>query len=145
MNLFGGHVRGRAHYATRTGEFIFHGHCRLRHRGWRLCVVGLKLRESEIENFGVLAGGDENIGGLDVAMDDACLVRGVQSVGDFDGQRQQLPDRHRLATDAFFQGLPLEEFHRDVGLAVLFADVVDGADVGMIQGRGSAGLATEPA
>ena len=37
----------------------------------------------------------------------------------------------------------VEEFHDDERLAVLLADVVDGADVGMVEGGGGAGFAAE--
>ena len=45
--------------------------------------------QAEVENLGVSALGHENVGGLDVAMDDAFAVRGVERVGDFDGQAEQ--------------------------------------------------------
>ena len=45
--------------------------------------------EAEIEDLGVAALGDENIRGLDVAMHDAFGVRGVERVGDFDGEIEQ--------------------------------------------------------
>ena len=35
-----------------------------------------------------------------------------------------------------FQSFAVEAFHREVGVAAVFADVVNGADVGMVQ-RGS--------
>ena len=35
------------------------------------------------------AAGDEKIGGFDVAMNDALGVRGVERVGDFDGEIEQ--------------------------------------------------------
>jgi hypothetical protein len=40
-----------------------------------------------------------------------------------------------LTGDEMLQRLPIEEFHGDKGLAVLLANVVDRADIGMIQGR----------
>ena len=39
----------------------------------------------------------------------------------------------------------IEEFHGDEGMPLVLADVVDRADVGMIQGRGSLRLALEAA
>jgi hypothetical protein len=43
------------------------------------------------------------------------------------------------------EGHAVEEFHGDERMPLVFADVVDGADVGMIQGRGSLRLALEAA
>ena len=42
------------------------------------------------------------------------------------------------------QGLAFEIFHGQIGAAIFFADIVDGADIGVIQGGGGAGLAAEP-
>jgi hypothetical protein len=42
------------------------------------------------------------------------------------------------------QGLPLEAFHGDEGLPILFTDVVDGTDVGVVESRGGFGFATKP-
>ena len=49
---------------------------------------GATIGESEIENFGVAAIGDKNVGRLDVAMDDTFGVGGVESLGDFDGSER---------------------------------------------------------
>ncbi len=77
--------------------------------------------------------GDENVSGLDVAMNDAARMSGVQSVGNLDSEGEQNVGFEGLATDAMLQGHAIEKFHGDESLKVLLADVVDSADVGMIQ------------
>ena len=94
------------------------------------------LRQSKVQNFGVAALGDKNIRGLDVAVNDVFGVRGIQRVGDLDGQRQQIFAVHRAPVDAVLQRLPIQEFHGDERLAVLLANIVNRADVGMVQGGG---------
>ena len=49
------------------------------------------------------------------------------------------------ASDAVLQRHPFEVFHGDERQAVFFADVVDGADVGMVEGGGRLRLALETA
>ena len=46
------------------------------------------LRQPEVENLGVPALGDKDVRGLDVAVDDAFGVGGVERVGNFDGQSE---------------------------------------------------------
>jgi hypothetical protein len=43
------------------------------------------LGQSEIQNLGVSALGNEDVCGLDVAMHYAFRVRGIQGIGNFDG------------------------------------------------------------
>jgi hypothetical protein len=45
--------------------------------------------QPEVENLGVPALGDENICWLDIAMNDASRVGGVECIGDFDGEGEQ--------------------------------------------------------
>ena len=58
------------------------------------------LGESEIQNLGVAAGGDENVRGLDVPMDDSFGMGGVKGVGDFYGQRKNFFVIYGAARDA---------------------------------------------
>ena len=102
------------------------------------------LRQPEIQNLGVAALGDKNVGGLDVAMDDSFGVGGIERVRNLDGQRQNLFDLHRWPCDPMLQRHAIQKLHGDEGLAVLFANFVDGADVGMVQGRSRLRLALKP-
>ncbi len=79
--------------------------------------------------------GNEDIGRLDVSMHDSFAVRRVQPVGDLYSQRQARFQFHRAPANQVFEGGAVEELHRQEGAAVLFSDVVDGADIGMIQRR----------
>ena len=95
------------------------------------------LGQAEVENFRVVAVGDENIRGLDVAVNDALGVRGVERVGNFDAEVEQRFDFERTSADQVLQRFSVEAFHGEIGVAAVFADVVNGTDVGMIQrGRG---------
>src|SRR6516162_10098358 len=88
--------------------------------------------------------GDENVGWLDVAMNDALSVRGIESVSDFDANVEQNFHIERTAQDEVFESLAVKEFHGNEGTAIFLADVVNCANVGMIQGRGSLRLSLEP-
>ena len=78
--------------------------------------------------------GDENIGGLQVAMRDALLVRGVERIANLRGILQRLIERQRA-----FQRRALDVLHHQV----IRSDIVQLADVGMIQRRDGARLALE--
>jgi hypothetical protein len=90
------------------------------------------------------ARGDEDVGGLDVAMHDPRVVRRFQRVGDLDGPPQQFVRLQRLVPDALLQRLPFQQFHGDEGLPLVLADFVDHADVRMIQTRGGARFPLHP-
>ena len=87
------------------------------------------------------ADGDEDVGGLDVAMDDALGMRGIERVGDLYGQRQQRVQFQGTPADAVAQRHSLQKLHGYEGATVLLADIVNGADVGMVQRRCSLGFA----
>jgi hypothetical protein len=56
----------------------------------------------------VSTGSDKNIGRLDVTMDDAAQVCGVQRIRDLRAQVEQLIQLQRLALDAVLEGLALQ-------------------------------------
>ena len=60
-------------------------------------------------------------------------------------EREQGLDVQRAARDAVLQSHALEKLHGDEGVAFVLADVVNGADVGMVQRGGGLGFALETA
>ncbi len=87
--------------------------------------------------------GDENIGGLDVAVNDAFAVGGIKRLGNLNGYFEDGLNFHGAAGDAMFECLAVEKFHDDIGFAIFFADIVNRADVGMIERAGGFGFALE--
>ena len=68
-------------------------------------------------------------------MNDAVRVRRVQRVGNLNCQRQQRPHLQRTPRNPMLQPQPIEKLHRNESFAVCFANVVNRANVGMIQRR----------
>ena len=103
----------------------------------------MKLGEAEVENLGVAAFGDEDVRGFYVAMNDVLLVSGVERVGNFDAERDEHFKCDRVMRDELFERGALQELHRDEGLAVFFANVVNRADIRMIERGGGLRFALE--
>jgi hypothetical protein len=148
-NLFGRHVSDGAHGGAGAGKHVLRiargvGRSSYGFTYTRAARVRRQqFRQAEIENFGVAAASDEKIGGLDVAMNDSLGVRGVQRVGDFDADVEQAVHFQRVAVHSVLQRSAVEKFHGDEGFAVFFADIVDGANAGMVQGGSGLRLALE--
>ncbi len=139
------HVRNRAERRARAGQVALRRGRRRRGQGGfgRRLEVRQHLRQTEVEHLGVTAPGHEDVGRLDVAMDDARSVRGVERVGNLDPKLDQLFERHRPVADPVFQRLAFEKLHRDEPLPAVLADLVNRADVRMVQRRRGARLAHE--
>src|SRR5271169_4242455 len=87
--------------------------------------------------------GDENVGGLDVAVDDSFAVGGIERVGNLNGDVEYGLSVQRAAGDAVLQRRPVQKLHGDERLPVLLTDVIDRADVGVTEGGRSLCLALE--
>ncbi len=68
-------------------------------------------------------------------MDDSGLVRPGEPVGDLHGEIEKLLHRERSGREQIAERLALHELHRDVGQRIGAADLVDGDDVRMVEGR----------
>ena len=77
-----------------------------------------ELGEAEVEDLDAAVARDEEVLGLQVAVDDALLVRGGQAVRDLDRVVDRLARRQSAPPDARAQGLALEQLLDDVGRAV---------------------------
>lgn len=75
---------------------------------------------------------NENVGWLNVSVNDALAMRRIERVGDLRAQVQNQFGFQRLAHDAVLQGHAIEELHNPKDTAIFFTYIVDRADVGMI-------------
>ncbi len=76
-------------------------------------------------------------------MHDALGVRGIETIRDLNADLEQLGDFDGSPGDAMLQRLPLEQLHGDERPALEFADVINRANIRMIQSRSSPRLAAE--
>jgi hypothetical protein len=136
--LLGGHVEdGPCDLAGGSGA-----------RGRRDLARDLRLRahelgQAEVEDLHPTVRGQEEVLGLEVAVDDALGVGGLEAAGGLEGVAEDLLSGGGAAGDELAQRIALEELGDDVGSAVVGPRVVDGENVGVVQGGDGAGLALE--
>ena len=112
--------------------------------GGRRWIPGRGLREAEVEHLEMIAVGDEEVRRLDVAVNDAAPVRGVERIGDLAREVEHAMAANRSVFDQLPDGAPFEPLHRDERLALVLAELVDRADVRVLQRGGQTRLALEP-
>src|SRR6516164_7355927 len=91
------------------------------------------LGKTKVENLSLSTLHDENVGGLDVSMDDAFGVCCVEPFCNLDGRIQKIFDSLRSTSDTVLQRHSVKKLHHDECLPVHFAEVVNGADIRMVQ------------
>ena len=92
----------------------------------------------------MIAVGDEQVGRLDVAVDDAAAMRGVERIGNLHGEVENQADRDRSGFDQLPDRASFEPLHRNERLTLLLAELVNRADVRVLERRGQARFAFEP-
>ncbi len=134
--LLGRHVRRRAqnHSRARRGEAQRRRMC----SSGAVGVIGEGLGQPEIQDLDLAFRGDLDVGGLEVAVDDALLVGGFERLGDLPGQVQGLVEPDRTAERLAGRQLQHQERH-PFGLL----EPVDRGDIGMVQRRQQAGFPLE--
>ncbi len=66
-------------------------------------------------------------------MDDALRMCRVESVGNLDRQTEQYICLHRLSGDAVLQRQAVQKLHNEKRMAVLLSNLMDCADIGMVE------------
>ena len=130
-DLLGRQVLGRAHHHVVAGQVV----------AGRVEALG----DAEVGEQHPAVGRDQDVAGLDVAVDQAGAVRGVERAGDAGADvHRELGAEPLLLVEQLAQALAVDELHHD-GLAAVVVDrVVDGDDVRVVQLGDGDRLATEP-
>jgi hypothetical protein len=135
--LFGRHVADRADGDTGIRQLVACRACLIVHAVHR-------AREPEVENLHLPTLRQEDVGRLEVAMEQTLRVGSVQRVRERDGFVQDGIDVERAAPKTLLERLALEQLHDEVRPAVLLADVIQGADIRVVQRRNGARFPLEP-
>ena len=138
-SLLRGHVNGRSRN---------HSHCRQRvfnagiGAGGELRLLR-QLCETKVQHLGLAVCSEKDIGGLNIAVNDAFRVGGDERICHLDAHVQNLVSFERIAANQLLQAFAFQLLHDDEGVPVVVLDVVNRADVGMIQLGGRSSLALE--
>ena len=92
-----------------------------------VCCSGVFLAaeqfgQAEVQNLHAAVVGDEDVLGFQIAMDDALVVRGRETVGDLERVLDGLARAEAAPSDPLAQRLAFEQFLDDVGRVLVRAD-----------------------
>ncbi len=87
--------------------------------------------------------GHKNVSGFDVPVNDSFRVGSIERVRNIDGQRENQLGFHRSASNTVLQRQSIQELHGDERLLATLADVVNRADVRMVEGGGRTSFTSE--
>ena len=99
--------------------------------------IALQLRQPEVEQFHPSRLRDHDVAGFQIPMHHTLPVGLVQRVGNLDGVFECLIERQPSLFQPLLECLALDVLHDEVVNPVLFADVVERADVGVVQAADS--------
>jgi hypothetical protein len=140
--LFGGHVGDRAEGRTGTGEVGDVSGLGERSQSGQ-GSLRTHLGETEIENLHLAGRDQKDVSGLDVAVDDALAVSGIERVGELDGDFEDTIQGERPALQDGGQALAFEQLHGDERRTAVLVDLMNRADIRVIQCGSGASFAIE--
>ena len=107
-------------------------------------MVQLNLRQSKIQHLRLALpirhSHQEDIRRLDVPMHDAFAMGRPQRIADLYSILDDLVCRQRPRRDSVLYRLPFQQFHHQIWIIVLFANIENRTDIRMIQRRGRTSL-----
>ena len=101
------------------------------------------LRQAEVQDLDRPIGADLHVGRLQIAVDDALLVRRFERLGDLPRDGQRLVEGDGALRDAIRKRRPFDEFEHERLRAVRVFETVDRRDVRMVQRGKDFGLTLE--
>src|SRR5690349_3517312 len=119
------------------------GECTERRAGLREARGVTELRDAEVHDLDAAVRGQQDVVRLDVPMDNASGMRGMETLRDLDAERLHLTNGELPGSELGFERLSFDQLHGDEGVDVRLADVVDDRDVRMIDGARRLGLVDE--
>ena len=145
--LFRRHVSHCTQHRARAGQVLCGRSGRRELRSPDFCAFLFSpfyLGQAKVQNLCFSTIRHENVRGLDVPMNDPFEMCGIQRIRNLCPKLQQLLDRQRFSAQPMFQRLAFHQFHGNEGLAVAFVNIVNRADVWMVQSRCSTRFSFEP-
>jgi hypothetical protein len=102
------------------------------------------LRQAEVQHLHRPVVANLDVRGLQIAMDHARLVGGLQRAGDLVGDRQRVLDRQPAAGNPLREVLALDQLHHQGADVLGLLQAMDLRDVWMVEARQRLRLALEP-
>ena len=96
----------------------------------RLLIGYGSFCQPEVEHLHDIGGGDLDIGGLEIAMDDALAVGSLKRLGYLPRNRQRFDERKRTALDPVRERDAFDEFEDQGWPAMRLFEPIDGAMCG---------------